>query len=106
MKGHQHKCKSTAIVCILTAIPVAATAQSKSPIKKDTIHSTIGANPVIKDESGKILTFNQMIALTKTGDYKVDKKLDKDNKPYLLVQKAPGFSPRPESPPVVVRPNH
>lgn len=93
----------------LAVLSVAAKAQSKSPIKKDTLYSTIGVNPVIKDESGKVLTFNQMIALTKTGDYKVDKKLDKkldkNNKPYLLVQKAPGSAPRPESPPVVVRPN-
>ncbi len=89
----------------LAVLSVAAKAQSKSPIKKDTLYSTIGVNPVIKDESGKVLNFNQMIALTKTGDYKVDKKLDKNNKPYLLVQKAPGSTPRPESPPVVVRPN-
>lgn len=82
-----------------------ANGQSKSPTKKDTVYSTIGNNPVIKDETGKVLTFKEMIALTKTGDYKVSKKLGSDKKPFLLVEKAPGFAPRPESVPVVVRPN-
>lgn len=104
MKISKRACQIVAIVFIYIVAFSAAHAQSKSPIKKDTVYSSIGINPIIKDESGKILTFNEMIALTKTGDYKVGKKLDSNEKPYLLVEKAPGFAPRPESAPIIVRP--
>ncbi|WP_345954107.1 hypothetical protein [Mucilaginibacter sp. PAMB04168] len=62
-------------------------------------------NLPIKDEGGKVLQHQDMINLTRTGDYKVIRTLDKNKQPYLLVKKAPGFAPRPQSAPVVVKPN-
>lgn len=105
MKAFKQISRGIVFGLLLATASTVATAQSKTVTKKDSVYSTIGINPVIKDESGKVLTFNEMIALTKTGDYKVNKKLDNNKKSYLLVEKAPGFTPRPESPPIVIRPN-
>lgn len=61
---------------------------------------------VIKDEEGKVLTHQQMFALTSTGDYKLLEVKGKDNKPYYLVKKAPGFAPKPVAAPVVIKPGN
>ena len=59
---------------------------------------------VIKNEQGKVLTHQEMFALTSTGDYKMIEVKGNDSKPYYLVKKAPGFAPKPMSAPVVVKP--
>ncbi len=104
MKTSKLTCQFVAIGLISMSASSAAHAQLKSSNKKDAVYSTIGINPTIKDEKGNMLTNQQMIARTKTGDYKVSRKLDSDKKPYLLVEKVPGFERRPEYIPVIVKP--
>ncbi len=49
MKTYQKMGKCAVSLFTLAVLSVTSKAQSKSPIKKDTVYSTIGINPVIKD---------------------------------------------------------
>lgn len=47
---------------------------------------------LIKDEQGKVLTHQQMFALTSTGDYKMVEVQGGGTKPYYLVKKSPALA--------------
>jgi len=106
MKFTTHIYYAIATITFLVS-PVYGIAQTQ-PVPKTTMISSNGdkkAAPIsIRDEQGKILTHQQMFALTSTGDYKMIEMKGKDNKPYYLVKKAPGFGPKPVAAPVVVKP--
>jgi hypothetical protein len=91
--------------CFLGLMSTAALAQSPQHGKDSAIVvSSVGVSLPLKNDAGKTIKANEMFALMKTGNYKIMKATDKNNKPYWLVKSAPGAG-RMQSPTIVVRPH-
>jgi hypothetical protein len=85
-------------------LAVSVYAQQTVPKSITVSNNKTESNLPLKDESGRVLTRQEAFALTHTGNYRMMRMVDRDNKPYVLVKKMPGTAPRPESAPVVVKP--
>jgi len=99
--------KVTTVVLLFAILSMAGKAQTQPTPKSTTVlagGTKTNAPMEFKNEQGKVLTAKEAFALTKTGDYKMVKQTDKDNKPYLSIVYSPGYAPRPQSAPVKITP--
>ena len=99
-------------VCIaalaFVAAPKLSFAQNNNTPKSVTVLASgkVVTTPIpFKNEQGKTLTQKEAVDLLRTGDYKTVEQQDSNKNPYYLLVKAPGFAPRPESKPYVVKPS-
>ncbi|MDT3403501.1 hypothetical protein [Mucilaginibacter terrae] len=96
--------KLTLVAMLFTVVNTMAQTQPKQTKTTAIITQNQGAATVYKDETGKELKTKQVMEYVHTGNYKIEKAVGKDKKPFMLVKKSPGYNRRPVAEAVVVKP--